>query len=194
MKRFFLIALIVFGLGINGNAMPPQIAPGKVLTADFTQYRHLKGIQKPLKSEGSMVLWVGKGLIWKTNSPFPNALLITKAGMYQLEKTSKKAVVKAGGDSAMFDAMAGIFNFSQDQEIVGFDIKESTTLNAQWMVNLHPNQPQVQNFIQAISVSGKEHISQIKIVRPNGDYDDIQIRNHKVTDTLTPEMSAQFND
>src|SRR5262249_20753147 len=126
MKTFILFLLILLGLNLEAQILPDRtsaLPAGSVLEANFIQHRHLTGIPKSIESKGHMVLWDGKGLIWSTSSPFPNTILITKKGLYQLENQSKIPMLKAGSENAIFDVMAGIFNIKDVKDLKGFTLE-----------------------------------------------------------------------
>lgn len=173
------------------SAIPPA---GSVLEAHFTQFRHLNGIPKPIKSEGDVILWHGRGLIWKTLSPFPNTLLITKKGLYQLENQIKTPLLKAGGDSALFNVMAEIFTMNDESQIKGFTVEKLPLSNNNWRIKLLPQYEQVKNFIQSITVEGNVHITRMTITRPNGDHDEIDIKDHVLIKSPSVDLREIFDE
>jgi len=193
MRTFKLSLFMLFCIMAEGQAKIMTIPANNVLTAKFTQQRHLKGIP-PLKSEGSMIMYEGHGLIWTTTKPFPNSILITKKGLYQLEDNTKTAIVKAGGESAMFDAMASIFSIAPGKEVEGFNLEELPAADQKWKLRLVPKSQQVSNFIQSITVEGKEYISHITISRPNGDHDEIALVEHTLEKNASPAVRSQFEN
>jgi hypothetical protein len=164
------------------------------MKADFVQYRNLKGIPKPIKSEGTIVLWEGHGLVWTTKSPFPNAVLISHKGLYQIENKRKISMVKAGGDSGMFDVMAEIFAIGTQMQVKGFSVTALPAEDNQWKMRLTPINAQVKNFIQTIDIEGVTHINRIIISRPSGDHDDIELKNHIITEGGSRELQELFNE
>ncbi len=195
-KKFIVYVLIFLGLNLEVQAMPSQAAalpPGGLLTANFVQYRHLNGIPKPIKSEGHMILWDGKGLLWSIAAPFPHAILITKTGLYQVENKIKTTLVKAG-DNSMFDVMAGIFNMQEGREIKGFTIEDVSASHNPWKIRLTPQHARVKSFIKSITVEGHAHITHITISRPSGDRDEIDVSGHAFAKSASPQMQELFDE
>lgn len=184
-------------LAFDVLAMPNREAalpPGSVLEADFIQQRHLNQIPKPIESKGHMILWDGKGLVWSTSTPFPNTLLITQKGLYQLEGSLKTPMVKAGGDSSLFNVMVGIFNMKNTKTVRGFTIKNLPPKDGKWRISLIPQHSQVQNFIQSITMEGNVHIMHITISRPNGDRDEIEITGHAIKEAASQQTRKLFDE
>ncbi len=205
MKKIILCVLALCCLASKTHAFPADMTSppaGSVLTANFTQHRHLNGIPKPIKSTGQMILWEGKGLLWTTISPFPNSILICKQGLYDIENRTKTLMVKAGGNSAMFDVMADIFNMKADKKINGFTIEDLTAANnartldsnSNWQIRFIPQHEQVRNFIKSITVEGNIQITHISILRPSGDHDEIDIMDHVSSANASREVKGLFND
>ncbi len=194
MKKIFLYLLAFCCFASETHAFPKHLPSGSVLTTHFTQERHLNGIPKPIKSTGEMILWDGKGLVWTTTSPFPNSILICKKGLYNIENKIKNLMVKAGGNSAMFDVMADIFNIKSDKEINGFNIENLPSSSDNWQIRLTPQHEQARNFIKSITICGNVQITHITILRPNSDRDEIEITDHVVTDTASRDVMELFND
>lgn len=193
MKKILLSLFVVLSSNIAAfSGKIAELPQGSVLEAKFIQNRFLKGIPKPIKSEGNMVLWEGKGLAWNTLSPFPNSILINKKGLYQLQDKMKTPMVKAGGDNTMFDIMAGIFNLRSTGQVKGFTIVELPANKGGWRIRLLPQHRQVQNFIGSITVDGGEQITHITIARPNGDRDEIEVKNHEVKNTISFDIKELF--
>lgn len=193
MKNLLIYLLVLFSIGLEAQEVT-LLSPGSVLEANFTQYRHLTGIPKPIKSGGNMLLWDGKGLIWATHTPFPNSILITKKGLYQLEGRVKTPIVKAGGESVIFDVMAGIFNMKDKGAVKGFTLEDLPSSNGNWCIRLIPQYQQVKSFIQSITVEGNAHISHITISRPNGDHDEINITDHVIKESAAPDVKELFDE
>jgi hypothetical protein len=197
MRKIALYLLITWGMTLEAQATsdsPAAFPAGSVLEANFTQYRHLKSIPKPITSQGHIILWDGKGLVWSTFSPFPNSILITKKGLYQLQGNTKTAMVKAGGDNAMLDVMTGIFNLKDQGQVKGFTIEKLSPKEDKWRIRLIPQYGQVQNLISAIGVEGDIHITHITIFRPNGDHDEIDIKEHVINETVSEKIRNYFNE
>lgn len=201
MRIWTLCFMLLWGLSLPlavksqaAPVSPEKLPPGSVLETNFVQYRHLNGIPKPIKSEGKIILWMGKGLIWTTHSPFPNSLLITPKGLYQLENETKTPIVKAGGNSALFEVMAGIFQMDMKPDVKGFTTERLSSDQDGWRIQLTPQHHQVSNFIQSIRIEGNTHIRHITISRPNGDRDEIDLKDHFLLEGAPPEMREWFNE
>jgi hypothetical protein len=153
------------------------VQPGKVLNANFVQERYFKELPKPIISKGTIEVWGGKGLEWKTNYPFVSSIVITEKGIY---RNNDVLLIEGGG---IFKAVSNILDGSFTQEIQYFniDVLPKSTIN-KWHVKLIPNTSPINKIIKSMNVVGDQYIKKIIIYRPNGDYDVIKLTNHIVTD------------
>jgi hypothetical protein len=209
MKKILLILSISLVFICNAQAevmLENKIAlipANGLLTADFVQERHLVGIPKPLISTGKIWIWKGRGLIWKTDTPFPSTILITSKGLYQVEDGKKNALIKmttASGDHTIFDTLGNVLAGDFSQGIKGFTLQTLPEKQKVWQIRLLPAYAEIKNFISYISISGKKQLSDIVVSRPNGDQDIIHVKNQllfesdSINKTLTAEQQAWFND
>jgi hypothetical protein len=167
------------------NALPE----GCILKSTFIQKRHLKDIPHALTSSGEIILWSGKGLIWRTTTPFPSAVLMTKKGLYQLDQNKKTSLTKqqkSANEGVLFDILSKVLNGSFD-DLAGFKVhglKLKPGKGAPWCVDLTPPAA-VQKVITSLEITGHgigkdRYISGITIKRPNGDHDEITLEKPQI--------------
>lgn len=185
------------------------IPEGGVLKTRFTQKRHLKDIPLPLTSSGEITLWAGKGLLWKTQTPFPTTLLMTQKGLYHVQDSTKTSLLKGGKmgkEGAVFDILSKILrgDFSQITGFTASTLSELKTKTATWGVRLLP--PAVmEKLIAQIHIEGtqnnnKRFISHITIQRANGDRDEIILNTphlfapQEIKNALTAQEQDILND
>ena len=157
-----------------------MIPDSHILKVSFTQQRHLKDIPKPILSKGELLLWNGKGLIWRTETPFPNVILITKKGLYQIEDGKKISMMKSGQtghEDAIFGMLSKVLG-GTFSELKVFKMTSLPSSDGKWRVSLMPALASFQGFLSSIEVEGDEYISHVIIHRSNGDRDEIFMKNH----------------
>lgn len=197
------LSVICF-LSVDASAAPSlKIIPEfHILKVSFTQQRHLADIPKPIMSKGELLLWNGKGLIWRTDTPFPNVVLITKKGLYQIEDNKKFSMRKPGQmgqEDAIFGMISKVLGGSFS-ELKVFTMEPLPPLNDKWRVSLKPTLASFQGFLSSIEVEGNEYISHVCITRSNGDKDDIFMENHTlfggqdIDKALSSKEKTWFND
>lgn len=202
MRRSFICVFILFSIFIGDIlASPPlkMLPVDHVLKVSFIQKRYLTDIPKPIVSIGNLLLWSGKGLIWKTEDPFPATTLITHKGLYQLEENQRLAVGQQGPERAVFQMMSKVLSGSFS-ELKEFTMTSLQPDHGKWKVSLVPTLASLQSLIFSIEVEGDNYISYITIHRSNGDRDEIVMKNHRifsdkdVDKAMSPQEKAWFDD
>ncbi len=198
--RFLYFFALFFGLMRDISALPSlkTLPADHVLKATFTQQRHLRDIPKPIQSKGELLLWSGKGLLWKTHSPFPSTILLTKKGLFQRENDKRVPLIKTeqgGEEGALFEMLSKILSGSFT-ELNGFTMEALPSSHGKWKMRLTPTQPALEEFIASIEVEGDAFISHLVIHRTSEDQDDILIHNQTVIEShaLSPTEKTEFDE
>lgn len=197
MKKFvflFIILCTAFAASEAAEMSNTKSSSAEIFEAQFIQKRHLQGLPKPIESKGSLILWENRGILWSTLTPFPCSILITTAGVYQLEEGVKVPLVKAGGNNIVFETMAGIFVMKDENNIKGFTVDTLPPVAGKRTLRLTPDNPHVKNAIASITLQGNKQIEVITIVRPNGDHDEITIDGHTPVLSPSDELKGYFNE
>lgn len=150
------------------------------LHAKFTQKRYLKNMERPLVSRGNLLVLPEYGLVWRVIEPFPNTLILSKSGIYQLEEGEAEAQ-KVNAESQIFNLLSRVLSGNLSK-IEGFE-KRAENSNEEGIqhTKLFPTSPQVKRFLENISlkIKGELFILEVRLQRPSGDYDILVFRDHK---------------
>lgn len=90
-------------------AEPAVLKDGDVLRGRFVQERHMKGFDKPLRTEGGFVVAPGRGLIWRAETPFAVTTVVTPAGLVQSvdgTETSRLSTARLPFLARLYDMLA----------------------------------------------------------------------------------------
>jgi hypothetical protein len=151
------------------------ITVGDVLRGRFVQERHLKGFARPLRSEGSFVLAPGRGLIWRTETPFPVTTVITAQGLVQEvdgRETLRMPAARLPFLARLYDmftgSLAGDWRVLENQ----FAVQRSGDDRA-WTVNLapRPGTDPTTMPVRAVELKGSTYVDTVRIDKPDGDHD-----------------------
>lgn len=174
MRRRLIVALTALAL-LPGRAPADAILPqGRILRGRFVQQRHLRGFDAPLRSEGSFVLALGHGLIWRAETPFAVTTVITAEGLVQDlggGETLKLPASRLPFIARLYSMLAGAL--SGDWRAVEQDFATTRTgIDASWLVRLTPRQQDALGMpFQAISIRGSRFVDEVRIDRTDGDYE-----------------------
>ncbi len=163
---------------------PDVLAPGELLTAMFRQERHLQGFDGAAQSSGQFYLVPGKGVLWATQKPFENKLIVGRRGITQMvngKKTLRIPARKMPGASVLQSVFESIMQDDWTTLEHKFGVKRKF-IGDHWTLNFKPSSSASGPGIQRISLTGKTYVETIKIVRDNGDWDHIFLTNHSIRD------------
>jgi len=188
MKRYLSLgACFMFLFGLSQCVVGVELSPlkeGEALKADFSQFRSLSTLPKPMTSTGQLVLWQGKGILWETKTPFPNMILINKNGLFQINEGKPMRMGQTNQTDIIFGVVSKIIEGSFLTGLNGFIIDETLPNSSSntWRVKLIPTHPQLKKILKHILVEGADVIQCIEIMRLNGDKDQIRFSKHKTHD------------
>ncbi len=187
LRSVFAFALVLLGGGL-GASLPASaqrvLAPGEVLRGRFVQERFLQGFDAPLRSEGTFVLDLGQGLLWRTETPFAVTTVLSAAGIVQevrgaetMRLSADRIPLLAGLYSVLSGALGGdvaslgrIFRAERHEE------------NGIWRVVLSPAEaPAPALPIEQIVIGGRTLVDDVQIRRRNGDRDHIGFIGQEVS-------------
>lgn len=189
--------LLVCLLPLSARAAGPEgsLREGQSLRGRFVQERRLQGFNAPLRSEGTFVLAVGKGLIWRAEKPFAITTAISPAGLVQDvggNETMRLPSSRLPFLSRLYGMLGGAL--AGDWQAMAQDFTVQKFGNAQsWQVILTPrNGPDpVTMPFSAITAKGGRFVDTVTIAKPDGDYDQLTFLDQTLSaDPLPPGDSA----
>ncbi len=202
MKRLLWFAFgMAMAVAATGFAEPPQpraLQPGEAITGRFVQERHLAGLASPLRSEGSFLLSVGRGLIWRGEKPFATTVVITPAGILQLVNGSEVQRVPSARLPFLahfYDMLSGAL--AGDWTAMEHDFIIDRKSEAQgWNIALKPRHPDdpVAAQLQSISISGVKFVDAVEIRRASGDWERLTFQGQALSSAPLAPEDAQFFD
>ena len=180
-RRFFLILLFLFSVpGLSYGAAPIDgqafIGAGEVLRGHFTEERHLKGFNGPLRSEGHFVVAPGTGLIWAVEKPFATTSIITPSGL--LEETDGEKIMKIPASQTpflahLYDMLGGALAGNWDTLQKDFTVSR-VTRDKGWQVSLLPHDLDNPGMpFSEITVKGTSYVNEVLLQKLDGDTDNI---------------------
>jgi hypothetical protein len=164
MKR--LLALLML-LALPARAA--ELAPGQVLRGTFVQERHLQGFAQPLKSQGSFVVVLGRGLIWRAETPFAITTVLSPAGLVQSVNgtvTTRLDATRIPFMSRLYHMMAGALSGDWRGLEAGFAISRAAQT-----LTLVPKDEATAGQIKALTLEVGRFVDAVTIQKPNGDWD-----------------------
>lgn len=188
----FLLAILPAAV-FAGDFGPSRIlSDGEILRGRFVEERRIKGLEKPVRSEGRFVVAPGHGVIWAVEKPLPLTFVFTESGMVQtvgnmplLQQAAVKGSFLSRAPAMLSAALAGNWKRLEND----FSIKRSGT-GKSWKVKITPK---AENGLKApfssITATGKSYVERAEVLRLDGLTDSYIFKDQSIT--LGPPAGAE---
>lgn len=199
MRRLILAFLCLAQTALaGGNDLIAQVNKRlqhpPVLRGQFQQEKSLAGFTKPVKSQGKFTVVKGRGIIWRTETPFASQLVLTRnalvqttgSGAAQRLDAQREPALKAI-NTALFAVLSGDLNTVERYfEITGrADARE-------WTLHLKPRETGWRQFIDRIELKGAAYLNRLEMLDANGDTTLIRFLNGSAADAPNTNEAAQL--
>lgn len=144
---------------------------GDVICADFVQEKQLKALNRPLVSQGRLVLVAGKGVLWEVREPFAVRFLVKSDELIKWDDAGAPQRLSLG-QAPMFRALSDVFMAVFTAELKGLeDTFELTTRvnRPRWRLTLVPRDSGIAGIIAMLQVSGSSFVEELVIREGRGD-------------------------
>lgn len=163
-----------------------QIEQHKVVRANFSQKKQMAALKRPLLTEGKLVYSSAHGVLWQIEKPYKVAYLLGEDSIIEIaadgsrKQRGTRDIPGLAQVGRVFRAMLGANTSAMQSHFAA----EASGKLAQWQIVLRPKQPQIQQFISQLTLSGGQFVETISIDEASGDL--TQIRFHDATALAAP--------
>lgn len=165
-----------------------QLSPSAQAKGNFSQYRYLKVLKKPLVSQGEFVFAKDLGMIWQQNTPFASTLILKDKQLIQIDSQGNINInnaEQAGSGNQMSELMPKLLNALLSGDIkqleqyftLSLQLAPNTEGQAtqQWQLGLKPTDPLLEKAIPQMVLAGDEQIQTLVLFSRNGDRSRIEL-------------------
>lgn len=170
-----LISFTVLTTAATACPAPDQLRTPSLDRA-FTQEKIISGMSKPLMSEGRITAKENE-IVWHMQKPFDVRTIITPQGITQSVdgKPAEPGAGTAEIGATVARSMAAMMRGQWDELKTMFAVAlPKTSGEGDWLVVLTPIDQRLQTVLGTISVRGCSDVSNVEIVRPDGDRESIR--------------------
>ena len=166
-----------------------------VVRGAFEQRKTVKGFRNPLVSGGDFVVARQRGVLWRTTTPFPSLLVVTRDRV--LAKQGDGTVAKRLSASeepavrAVSETLFGVMAFDLSALVQRFDITGDAGPEG-WRLVLLPRDAQLARWIQRVELEGDRFLHAVRMQEASGDQTLIRLAKHATGATLAADEEAQF--
>ncbi|GIU20044.1 hypothetical protein TUM4644_08640 [Shewanella colwelliana] len=173
------------------QTLAQRLNSGETAQGNFTQYRYLKVLKKPLVSHGQFLFQNQQGLAWLQTRPFASGLVLTQGALIQIDSDGNRQVSQTQNNqqaNALAQMMPTLMNGLLQGEIAPLASQFSLFLlqeGQQWQLGLVPLDPLIKQAMPKLVLQGEQQLQQLILLGHNGDRSEIhfeQITNQPLTE------------
>ena len=168
-----------------------QLQKHPVSRGVFVQEKHLRGLERPLASEGRYVLAQGQGLLWSLRTPFQQDYRITAAGIARRDGETWTAVSAQSAGAQQNRLLLALLNGDDQALAEQFDLQPAGSL-ADWQLRLLPRSLLLRQIFDEIRVSGGAAVSRVELIEAQGDRSVIRFSETTHDQNLTTAERSAF--
>jgi outer membrane lipoprotein-sorting protein len=170
-----------------------HLAQAKGVRAQFTQTQTLAAMKQPLVSNGALLFFRERGVIWRIDTPYKATYVITDAGVTQVDAAGRRVSAHSAqgtrGVAQVSKMMRAMLGGDLSALYSQFDVQAEGSA-AQWRMHLTPNQPQLAQSIKGLEMGGGDYLQSLRITLANGDVTKLDFtKSEAVTEPTVAERS-----
>jgi len=163
----------------------------KTLTADFTQYKVMSFLDKPIVSKGKLYLQNPKAMRWNYTQPIDYNVIFNNGKIYINDEGKKSSVDLQGNkkfeklNQLIVGSVSG--NLFDTNDFVITYVKTDKSRIAK----LQPKIKDVKKYIKEIQLtfySGQSTVTEVKLIEPSDDYTKILFTNKSLNKTINASV------
>jgi outer membrane lipoprotein-sorting protein len=190
----------VFAHALNSRTEPQflaacaRVSAQSVVRGKFEQIKTIAKLKRAIRSSGSFIIASDKGMLWKTEKPFPSVMALGRDSIVQTVDGNKTVLSAQGNEtfSRMADIISAVFQGRAQTLLKNFSC--FFVGGASWQLGLIPKDPTVKQFAGRFILEGKgPAITRIETDEQNGDSIVYQLSDQSFGKELTPDEEALFN-
>lgn len=208
-KAFFMILVIFLTQLLFADNSPNYLvnsicnglAQNKNTVGNFIQIKTIAESGRKLKSSGTFVI-SPYGIMWKTEKPFANTLIVTEDKMIQITAGGKKSVLD-GSENQIFKnisaVLSSLFIGNSDELYKNFEISvlEENEKSGNWSIELSPKDLNISSVMKNFILTGKTEQNQttlnsLEIVENSNNKIKYEFSNQKYPQELTDDEKNIF--
>lgn len=192
-RRALLLTLLPVAALAEPNlalAVRERLQQPEWLRGEFTQTKKVPGFAKPLVSKGDFVLARGRGVLWRTLTPFASELRLTRDEIRATQGGQTAMRLDAAREPAvrlintlMFALLDGDVSGLADLFELSGSIKGTS-----WQLALTPKPGALQQVLKKVELEGDGFVRRIQLFEANGDESLIQLANLRANAAPEPGL------
>ncbi|HTJ94410.1 MAG TPA: outer membrane lipoprotein carrier protein LolA [Pararobbsia sp.] len=183
----------------NSTTLVSQIAArlgqAKGIRARFTQTQTRAALKQPLVSSGSLLFFRERGAVWQIEKPYRATWVINDSGVTELDAQGHRPPGKSASGARGAAQISGMMRSMLAGDLSAlysqFDVRAEGT-PSHWQIVLVPNQPQLAQAIESLTMSGGDYLQSLRVTTSRGDVTLFEFADTKPVAELTPAERSLF--
>lgn len=168
------------------------------MKGDFTQVKTISAVNRSLKSSGTFIFSLD-GIMWKTEKPFPSAMVVGMTSVKQTLANGKQTVIDASSNqifTSISTTLGAMFSGNGETLKENFNV-EFVTSGTNWNATLTPKDNLVAKILTSLVISGNASadfadLNKIVMSEASGDVITYNFTNQTYPKELTADEKAYF--
>ena len=173
-----------------------ELSAAKVLTGNFVQRRYLRGLDRPLISNGDFLLAREQGILWRTTSPFASQIVLSASGMTVRdgERATHLSSAERPALRAALEMLSALFALDIARLADSFELYGDEQAD-HWQVGLKPRDGGLAQVFEQAVISGARTVERIELSTAGGDRAEIELSDIETrTTALDAGEVARFRE
>ncbi|AJJ09241.1 outer membrane lipocarrier LolA family protein [Yersinia rohdei] len=198
MKSILTILLLCLSINtyaVTLSSLQQRFSEQPVLRANFEQQRSISGMDKPLKSNGNLLISREKGLWWSQQQPFALTLLLDDKRMVQTMAGQPSQVITADSNPQMFQfnhLLTALFHADTSVLEQNFTLAFTDLGQDKWVLVLTPKTTPLDKLFKTITLHGQFFLETIDIEDMQGDGTHIRFFNQLTEPKILSHAEQQL--
>lgn len=184
--------------GMTFDTVCARLAQHPNTTGDFTQVKKIAAANRFLKSSGTFIFSL-EGIMWKTEKPFPSALVVGMTSVIQTTPDGKKNVIDASSNqifTSISTTLSSIFSGDTNKLYSNFNVDFSAA-GSEWTAVLTPKDKTITAVMKSLTLGGKStdggtEFDSIVMTESSGDTITYTFFNQQYPKELSNDEKANF--
>jgi hypothetical protein len=219
MLRVLMACLLLFVQTVSAVTLDDvrqRLSADAVLRAHFVQQRTVKGLSRPLRSSGELLVArhlavdesktpaqvpvnavenkMQAGIWWHQQTPFSYELTLTSQWFRQQLPNAKAEIITADQQPMMFEffgVMLGLMQADFSALSERFEVDFSSQ-GEQWHVVLTPRSTMISRVFLRIDLHGQRFLEQVKLTEPSGNLTQLTFSEQQTIPAVLTQKEQQY--
>ena len=168
------------------DQLAAQLASVPMVHGKFVQEKHLRGLPKPLLSEGRFVLARARGLLWLMDTPVKQDYRIVPTGIEQRTPDGWKAIRQQAGLAQQSRLFTAVLQGDRTALERDFTLSLGTPATG-WQLDLAPKSAMLKQIFTRITITGAQHVERIEMSETQGDRTVVRMMGNNASQPASPQ-------